>query len=254
MKIKFGILLATMLLSGNAASSYKIVMGTEKIKIPEQTTIPFTQHTFTTCGQTGRFGPTISQCQQAYTNSEIDTENSEQYSVSNGIQIWTVPQTATYNIKAYGAQGGSPFVTGEKGGRGALIEGNFNLTKGQKISILVGQQGGSFGYTGGGGGGTFVVNKTANQTISDILLVAGGGGGGGNSGGFGRPGQITEDGGTGYTGYPAGVNGYGSTSTIKNGVGQFGAGFRGDGNGRYFGATYSNGEVAKSFLNGGLNS
>ena len=250
MKIKFGILLATILLSGNAASSYKIVMGTEKIKIPEQTTIPFTQHTFTTCGETGRFGPTISQCQQAYTNSEIDTENSEQYSVSNGIQIWTVPQTATYEIKAYGAQGGSTTYGGNIGGKGAYVKGDFELIKGQKISMLIGQRGQTNQRTGGGGGGTFVVKNESSPTISNILLVAGGGGGGGDSGGHGYVGLISESGGKGHPKYDGGTDGYGSTFGGNGGWGQSGAGFRGDGNG-YTSVSYGNGATAKSYLNGG---
>ena len=250
MKRNLSLAIAIMLLSGHALSSYKITMGTEKINIPEATTIPFNQHTFSTCEQTGRFGPTLSQCQQSYVNSDIKLEDGQQYSVSNGIQTWTVPETSTYNIKAYGAQGGSTsYSGGHSGGRGAYIEGDFNLNKGQKIYILVGQRGESAEYTAGGGGGTFVVTSP-NQTTSDILVVAGGGGGGGNSGGNGYPGQTSTSGRVGHVGKPAGINGYGSEYDGNGGWGQSGAGFRGNGNG-YEPADYADGAVAKSYLNGG---
>ncbi len=94
---------------------------------------------------------------------------------TNGIQEWTVPQTGTYIIEAFGASGGGDGQS-LPGGRGARMKGNFNLTKGEKIKILVGQQGGQHGgghgNENGGGGGAFVV-KNDNTP----LVIAGGGGG-----------------------------------------------------------------------------
>ena len=54
------------------------------------------------------------------------------------------------------------------------MEGTFNLSKGETIQILVGQEGGINNVTNsaGGGGGTFVVNGSNTP-----LIVAGGGGG-----------------------------------------------------------------------------
>lgn len=88
------------------------------------------------------------------------------------IQTYTVPDTGSYLIRAYGAQGGGP-----NGGLGAMESGVFDLTAGEVIRVLVGQR--PLGDAGGGGG-TFVVKETGNVP----LLVAAGGGG--SSPGFPR--------------------------------------------------------------------
>ena len=94
-------------------------------------------------------------------------------SMSGGIYYWTVPATGTYEIDVYGAQGGNGTGSGTStGGRGARVRGEFDLTVGQRLKILVGQQGGS-NSAGGGGGGSFV---TYDNNVP--LIVAGGGGGG----------------------------------------------------------------------------
>jgi prepilin-type N-terminal cleavage/methylation domain-containing protein len=97
------------------------------------------------------------------------------------IQTWTVPATGTYTIEAWGAQGGIPLgVSDSNRGLGAKMQGDFALTSGQVIKIVVGQGGtqNTSGNTanggGAGGGGSFVwIN---GQTTP--LIVAGGGGGG----------------------------------------------------------------------------
>jgi Glycine rich protein len=96
-------------------------------------------------------------------------------SMSNGMYKWTVPVSGKYQIEAVGAKGGSPGSYSHYG-RGALLRGEFELIKGEIITILVGQEGqnSTVGGGGSGGGGTFV-------TIGSIpLVVAGGGSGGGN--------------------------------------------------------------------------
>lgn len=121
--------------------------------------------TFTTCGASGALGPDQAQCDAAYGAGTVV--------VSGGIQTWTVPATGTYRITATGAQGAAADVEWV-GGRGARIEGDLNLTAGQTLKLVVGQQGAgqSTASNGGGGGGSFVV------TSADVpLLVAGGGGG-----------------------------------------------------------------------------
>jgi hypothetical protein len=200
--------------------------------------------TFTNATATGKNGPTQTQLNNEYTGTQL----SGMVTASNGIQLWTVPTTGAYTIDAYGAKGGSTNVsTTYAGGNGARMKGTFNLTAGQQLKILVGQMGGTFGYTGGGGGGTFVA--FANNTP---IIVAGGGGGGGNSGGAGYSAVTSVNGTTGYPGYPAGVNGYGSTSTSNGGWGQAGAGYYGNGNGREASASWGNGAVALGFTNGGI--
>ena len=118
--------------------------------------------TFTTGGLTGRTGPS----ELPYTYA----------TVTQGIQIWTVPVTGLYEIIAAGAAGQN--ASNSRGGRGAIISTIATLTAGQRIKILVGQlpPANTNWQGGGGGGGTFVA------TFHDIpILVAGGGGGGGGT-------------------------------------------------------------------------
>ncbi|MBW4053410.1 MAG: hypothetical protein HIU85_18495, partial [Proteobacteria bacterium] len=101
---------------------------------------------------------------------------------SGSIVDYTVGTTGLYDITAYGANGGSsPFAAGGTGGE---IGGEFNLSAGDALSILVGGAGvdyvsGNYSSVGGGGGGgTFVILGNSP------LVVAGAGGGGGGGYGF----------------------------------------------------------------------
>ena len=92
---------------------------------------------------------------------------------SRGIQEWTVPYTGRYRIEAVGAAGGyNNQSSSQYRGRGARMVGTFNLSQGEMIQILVGQEGKSNPTSSGGGGGTFVVRASDTP-----LIVAGGGGG-----------------------------------------------------------------------------
>ena len=120
-------------------------------------------------------------------------------SAQNGFQLWTVPITGTYTIKAYGANGGglNASSANSRGGYGAWTQGNFNLTKGEKVLIIVGhigRDGSSYNYTSsGGGGGTYVLKELGASTAvsnSSIYCIAGGGGGGrDNNSGTNYPGD-----------------------------------------------------------------
>src|SRR5437016_5281061 len=110
---------------------------------------------------------------------------------TGAIVDFTVPTTGTYQILAFGAQGGSGRYGG--GGRGAEIGGDFNLTAGEVLQIAVGGAGSNQFYGGsGGGGGSFVIGPSNTK-----LVIAGGGGGaseyrdggGGLTGGAGGNGQ-----------------------------------------------------------------
>jgi len=206
----------------------------------------FTTATFTTGGQTGRLGPSLTQARSGLTGPEVDTwkENTEFFNTSNGIQLWTVPEDGTYRIEAWGAQGGG----GGEGGLGAKIQGDFQLDEGEIIRILVGQMGEENGFHGGGGGGTFAVKEPYN-TNESILAIAGGGGS--VSSRYGSNQQTNSDtigrtetsGGTGFrTGSGglgnAGANGQGGTG---NDTAHGGAGFFGNGSGG----------SAQAFVNGG---
>jgi hypothetical protein len=148
----------------------------------------FSSHTFTTCGQTGQNGPAQSSCRSAYSTTWDDSDTN--FTVVNGIQFWTVPYTGLYRISASGAagSGGSGSYGTSSGGSGAQVQGDFNLTEGNKIRILVGQPGittnitSGDGASGSGGGGTFVISGTTGTDDSQVLLIAAGGGGGNDPG------------------------------------------------------------------------
>ena len=207
----------------------------------------FSTHTFTACGATGQSGPTLSQCTTSY-SGQAWTASTSNFNVSAGLQLWTVPGTGTYTFDIYGAKGGAPTVTFRTPGQGARVQTTVSLTEGQVIRILVGQVGGSFGYTGGGGGGTFVYN----QTTSTLIAAAGGGGAAADSNGVGCNATTTTSGGTCYSnGYVGGSNGNGGTAGGSSGWGLSGAGYSGNGAGSDAGYSYSTGANALSFLNGG---
>ena len=124
--------------------------------------------TFTNLGASGKDGP--ASLGGHYTGQDHDG----QVTLSNGTQQWTVPFTGQYRIEAVGAAGGydENQNSAQYRGRGARMVGTFNLSQGEIIQILVGQEGGIRNKGSGGGGGTFVVR--GNNTP---LIVAGGGGG-----------------------------------------------------------------------------
>jgi hypothetical protein len=150
--------------------------------------------TFSNCGQTGRLGPSQSQCNSTYSTTSLNGL----VTVTDGVQQWTVPSTGVYRITAAGAQGGD--VASYTGGQGAIVRGDFNLTAGTILYIVVGQQGltqtNNNCNGGGGGGGSFVY-----QTSPLTLRIAGGAGGGAYAyqNLFGLSANSTENGNTNST-------------------------------------------------------
>jgi hypothetical protein len=139
----------------------------------------FSSHTFTNCGVSGLNGPGIANCLSAYAGANFLAIEGA-YGVSSGIQEWLVPETAVYRIEAYGGRGGRPMgVSDTYRGPGAVMKGDFRLAKGQRLKVVVGQEGGANtdgniangGGTGGGGSFVWVAGE------SQPLIVAGGGGG-----------------------------------------------------------------------------
>ena len=127
-----------------------------------------TTYTFTNANATGQNGPSQTQVNSAYALTNL---NGAVVVSTLGIQQWTVPLSGVYRIEANGAQGGASW------GLGARMIGDFTLTAGTVLKIVVGQQGGSANAShGSGGGGSFVLTN-ANSP----LIVAGGGGGRGAS-------------------------------------------------------------------------
>lgn len=99
---------------------------------------------------------------------------------ARGYQVWTVPQTATYEIEVAGSRSGLNTYANNTFGSGAIVRGRFNLTQGTNLSIAVGSfsanttNNNAYNGAGGGGGSFVVVTDTGNP-----LIIGGGGGGSG---------------------------------------------------------------------------
>ena len=172
------------------------------------------------------------------------------FTYTGTLVTFTVPESALYQILAFGAQGGATLGFGPAvpGGRGAEIGGDFSLTGGEALQIAVGGAGAEEQAGGGGGGGSFVVGP-ANTP----LVIAGGGGGSGSFAGVlpapGGPGLTGPDGGNGL-GTNGGANGNGGDGSVgPNG----GAGFFSAGGNGFFPFSMATGGGAFPNLMGGSN-
>jgi hypothetical protein len=150
-----------------------------------------------------------------------------------GSTTFTAPVTGVYDILAFGAQGGAgrDGRDFESGGLGAEVGGDFNLTAGEVLSVVIGGMGGGgagLSAGGGGGGGTFVLTSTTTA-----LLIAGGGGGGAGSG-EGGSGLMTGDG--GGAGGASGIGGFSG----GGGGGGGGGGSEGGGGGGSLNTAFAN--------------
>ena len=120
------------------------------------------------------------------------------FAFTGDVQEYTAPETGTYTLEVWGAQGGRCVDSySEAGGRGGYSYGNVTLTKGQVLYIYIGEKGSIDGsytsnrYNGGGkgdyngdGGGATHIATTKRGVLSnyasyksEVLIVAGGGGG-----------------------------------------------------------------------------
>ena len=204
------------------------------VVIPKVETNATQIYTFTNAGATGRNGPTPAQLVTEYNGTNL--QGSVTTGFQPGYQKWTVPATGTYVIEAVGARGGKQ--PSKEGGYGAYMRGNFNLSGGQELTIVVGQAGSdnsSADNGAAGGGGTFVVTDTNNTP----LIVAGGGGGAGGQT-HGSHASVST----------SGMNGSPSNGG-KNGSG--GQGQRGAGGSGFFSrgtSNYNNAYAGKSFQGG----
>jgi hypothetical protein len=142
---------------------------------------------------------------------------------TGSLVTFMVPTTDTYQILAFGAQGGNITRTGTGGGLGAEIGGVFSLTAGEVLEIAVGGAGMAGVGAGGGGGGSFVVGP------GNAPLVIAGGGGGSGAISFMQPFPMPFPGGGGQTG----PDGGGAGGTGGNGGGAE-PGFPGGGGGGGF--------------------
>lgn len=189
---------------------------------------PFTSFRFTSAGVSGSTGPLGTRLLGAYTGSTSGSyfTNPQYFTTGSyqGYQIWTVPQTATYEIEVAGAASGvSSYPRIYSGSMGAIVKARVPLTQGQKFVMVVGQRSlntavSGLAYVGvGGGGGSFFVLSGSNTPY----LVAGGAGGqGAYSGdvmGFGgilKSGSLAGNGSTATTGSLSRHNAPGGTGSL----------------------------------------
>ncbi|HYZ42273.1 MAG TPA: autotransporter, partial [Stellaceae bacterium] len=145
------------------------------------------------------------------------------FTYTGSLVTFTVPITGSYQILAFGAQGGES-IAGQSpgaGGLGAEIGGEFSLTAGEILQIAVGGAGmaGNLNFTGGGGGGGSFVVGPGNTP----LVIAGGGGGGGHADGVGLPGGPGLTGPNGASEFPVsggtgGSGGFGGCASPVGGA------------------------------------
>ncbi len=189
------------------------------------------QLVFTPAGAVGKNGPTQAQVNTAYSSTPLNGK----VFVKNGIQKWVVPQTGYYRIQTLGAQGYGPF-----GGRGASMTGEFILTGGDTLKILVGQTAGApVGSVNqyGGGGGSFVTTRT------NTPLIVSGGGGGSWATAFTSTtdASVTNTGNTGANGPTNGAGGTAGSGGATAASADGGAGLLGNGGGTGGGIAFING-------------
>ncbi len=102
------------------------------------------------------------------------------FGYTGAVETCDVTQAGNYNIVVNGANGGAyTFDVLNDGGAGVMESGDIQLTSGEILTIIVGQQGVNSDYGGNGGGGSFVFSGSG--TGAAPLIVGGGGGGGGRS-------------------------------------------------------------------------
>ena len=211
--------------------------------------------TFTNAGQTGPTGPSLAQAKTAYaSNGQFNENDTAVFNVTSGYQTFVVPTTGTYRFTVNGASGGvwttnpadattaalMPTIGGYVRMPGATVVGDYALTAGQAITMVIGQGGGDDTNTvancPGGGGGTFVtlgVYTAVTSAIDTLLFAAGGGGGCGYQSADApvtgtAPFNISKgQGGVagGTAGAAGGTNGAGSASGATTGNSGGGAGY-----------------------------
>jgi len=220
----------------SASQSFTLGLGTGSSALFE-----FETFTFTPGNATNEQGPSLADVLSLYDSTANPwLNNSEFFTVQNGIQQWTVPADGDYEIEARGAEGGQG--TAGQGGQGATIKATIPLVAEEKINIIVGQNPDASGEGGGGGGGSFVWKELNAQP----LVIAGGGGGGADT--F----SSDEDG----VDAQSGTSGTGSRTTVSNGGsdGEGGGGATAGGGGGFVtdGGNGSRGAGGQAALNGGV--
>lgn len=154
----------------------------------------FTDILLTNAGATGPVGPTLAQAQTAYAGQPWLAS----LAVNNGYQSYTFSIGAVFRFTVNGASGGvwtispmdstfamdAPIIEGYNRLPGATVVGEYAVSEGETVTVVVGQGGGddtnSVANNPGGGGGTFVTMGDYDSVVAGtdtLLFVAGAGAG-----------------------------------------------------------------------------
>ena len=209
------------------------------------------------------------------------------FGYTNDYQEFTAPETGTYKIQAWGAQGGASrednvISTVRPGGYGAYTAGLIELKKGQKLYVYVGGKGvdgvrsgyATGGYNGGGrgdydhsddeaggaGGGATDIRLVSGAwddfaSLKSRIMVAAGGGGTSWRDGLGYGGDLTSPA-TDYSASATQTKGN-AFGVGQNGVYKYSNKTTAGGGGGYYGgyatpssAGVTNGSGGSSFISG----
>jgi hypothetical protein len=149
----------------------------------------------------------------------VKSQTVETFNYTGAIQTYTVPAgVISVTIKAWGAQGGDGNSgSSSAGGKGAYVSGEFSVSPGETLTLIVGGTGVD-GINnlegGGGGGGSYAIRDIG---YAPLIIGAGGGGGSYQPGTLGEGGQSTTSAGGG--GYTPAIHGNGGFSANGNGGG-----------------------------------
>jgi hypothetical protein len=181
------------------------------IFLPIESAFAATTYSFTAASAVGASGPTQTAINTAYAGTSL----SGSVTVSGGIQTWTIPSAGLYKIEVWGSSrrnNTNGVVSGTANGFGAYQSGEFSISSGTTLKILVGQQANA---DSSGNGGTFVAT---NSNVA--LIVAGGAGGDGpySNSWRGFQGSNSTGNGNGGLGAQYGAGGGGFTSDGGNGT------------------------------------
>jgi hypothetical protein len=147
----------------------------------------FTNFTFTNGNILGATSGNTLQFLSNYSNvgNTWITSNVYYRVTTPGYQVWTVPQTAVYEIEVAGSRSTLNTYANNTFANGAIVRGRFSLTQGTNLTIAVGSfaanttNNNSYSGAGGGGGSFVVVTATGNP-----LIIGGGAGGTGRWNGW----------------------------------------------------------------------
>ena len=175
----------TLVFTDNSSISYSVIIPSGK-----EITIDLNNHVLTTTKNITNNG-TLHIIDSSI-NSANGSSFEQTFEYTGDYQEFVAPETGTYKIEAWGAQGssrvGSDTLPDRTGGKGAYTSGNINLNQGETIYIYVGEKGqtvevtgantskpyGEYNFNGGAGGNYTCYNYVQSNGGSFVYNLYGG--------------------------------------------------------------------------------